>query len=229
MFHAKPISPSIVTTAGAGGENWLYPHRCEGAWQQIRPTIMSDTHAAVLRWMTDNNHSQPGFMLGDVVIQSRCSKGTLIGHPEYGPVGFSFYNTISAIDTKTIYIITNRANPMPACAAIRAALLQHLHGRYPGVRVHLVGGTREDDFFRMLFAPVLYRDSQSTFGLWAGMANKGLVHSVPMLRAFTDNVTPDFGDGWHWDNVPVLYPAVAAAHGIKADDADAIVNWLLEH
>ena len=33
---------------------------------------------------------------------------------------------------------------------------------------------------RMLLAPTLFRDSQSSFGLWAAMANPGQVHSVPL-------------------------------------------------
>jgi hypothetical protein len=213
----------------AGAASWRFPHRCEGAWQQIRPTIITETHAAVLKWMGDNNHTEPEFLPGDVVIQSRCSIETLIHHHEFGPMGFSFYNTINAADTKTIYIIANRGNLIPACTAIRAAMLQHFHERYPAATIHLVSGSPEEDFFRMLFAPVFYRDSQSSFGLWAAVANKGLVHSAPMLRLYTDNVTPDLGDSWHWDHVPVLYPAVAAAAGIRKDDTSAIVKWLREH
>jgi hypothetical protein len=179
--------------------------------------------------MGDNNYSQPEFMPGDVVIQSRCSFQTLIEHMEFGPMGFSFYNSINARETKTIRIIANRGSHVPACTAIRAAMLQHLHERYPDATIHLDSGSPEDDFFRMLFAPVFYRDSQSSFGLWAAVANKGLVHSVPMLRYFTENITPDLGDSWHWDHAPVLYPAVAAAAGIKKNDASAIVKWLREH
>ena len=33
----------------------------------------------------------------------------------------------------------------------------------------------------MLLAPTFFRDSQSSYGLWAGMANPGTVHAIPLL------------------------------------------------
>jgi hypothetical protein len=207
----------------------MYAHRCHGAWQQIRPTIINDTHAAVQAWLQASKQQQPAFNPGDVVIQSRCSEDTLLSHPEFGPVGFSFYNSIDAAATQAIYIVAEPGRQLPACAAIRAAKVKHLAARYPNATVKVVGGRLEEDFLRLLFAPVLFKDAQSSFGLWAAVANKGQVLSVPMLSLYTNVTTPDLGRDWHWVHTPVLYPSVAAAAGIAKEDSEAIVKWLQEH
>jgi hypothetical protein len=196
---------------------------------QIRPTIINDTHAAVQRWLAASKQQQPSFNPGDVVIQSRCSEDTLLSHPEFGPVGFSFYSSINATATQAIYIVAEPGKQLPACAAIRAAKLKHLAQRYPKAKIQVVGGTREEDFLRLLFAPLLFKDAQSSFGMWAAVANKGQVFSVPMLPMYTNNTTPDLGSDWHWVRAPVLYPEVAEAAGIQKDNAEAIVKWLQEH
>ena len=59
----------------------------------------------------------------------------------------------------------------------------------------------------------MFRDSQSSFGLWAALANYGTVHAVPML-SFTQShacatLTPNLGADWVWSNAPVLYPQEA--------------------
>ncbi|WIA28952.1 hypothetical protein OEZ86_011475 [Tetradesmus obliquus] len=203
-------------------DSWLYAHRCHGAWQQIRPTIINDTHAAVQAWLqaSKQQQQQPSFSPGDVVIQSRCSEDTLLSHPEFGPVGFSFFNGIDAAATKAIYIVAQPGKQLPACAAIRAAKVKHLEARYPKASVQVVGGKLEEDFLRLLFAPVLFKDAQSSFGLWAALGNKGQVFSVPMLPLYTNVTTPDLGGGWHWVAAPVLYPSVAAAAGIAKNDSE---------
>lgn len=61
------------------------------------------------------------------------------------------------------------------CQQINEARRQHLADKYPGAEVVVVGSNRLEDFVRLLRAPVLFRDSQSSFGLWAGVANKGKV------------------------------------------------------
>jgi hypothetical protein len=183
----------------------------------------------VQRWLAASKQQQPSFNPGDVVIQSRCSEDTLLSHPEFGPVGFSFYSSIKKKATQAIYIVAELGKQLPACAAIRAAKLKHLAARYPKAKVQVVGGTREEDFLRLLLAPLLFKDAQSSFGMWAAVANKGQVFSVPMLAMYTNNTTPDLGSDWHWVRAPVLYPEVAEEAGIQKDDDEAIVKWLQEH
>eukprot|EP00882_Tetradesmus_deserticola_P011111 GHRQ01011748.1.p1 GENE.GHRQ01011748.1~~GHRQ01011748.1.p1 ORF type:complete len:342 (+),score=112.74 GHRQ01011748.1:47-1072(+) len=210
-------------------DSWMHAHRCHGAWLQIRPTIINDTHAAVQSWLQARNQQQPAFNPGDVVIQSRCSEDTLLSHEEFGPAGFSFYRSINVTATQAIYIVAEPGKQLPACAAIRAAKLNHLAVLYPNSEVQMVGGSLEEDFLRLMFAPVLYKDAQSSFGLWAGLANRGQVFSVPMLPLFTNNTTPDLGRDWHWVHAPVLYPSVAASAGITINNTEAIISWLQEH
>jgi hypothetical protein len=220
---------ALCTCCAGDSDSWLYAHRCHGAWLQIRPTIIADTHAAVQRWLASSKQQQPSFNPGDVVIQSRCSEDTLLSHPEFGPVGFSFYSSINATATQAIHIVAEPGTQLPACAAIRAAKLKHLAARYPNAKVQVVGSTREEDFLRLLFAPLLFKDAQSSFGLWAAVANRGQVFSVPMLPMYTNNTTSDLGSDWHWVRAPVLYPDVAEAAGITKGDSEAIIKWLQEH
>jgi len=63
----------------------------------------------------------------------------------------------------------------PLCQHIHEARRRFLESRFPRATVEVTGSTRGDDFVRLLRAPVLFRDSQSSFGLWAGVANKGQV------------------------------------------------------
>ena len=111
---------------------------------------------------------------------------------------------------------------------------------------------------RMLLAPTLFRDSQSSFGLWAAMANPGEVHSVPLripdgrgdqrqsggqiARPPTEAeglpnpapridpaATPDLGPDWVWSAAPVLYPSVAEGLGLSRDDPEGLLSWLERH
>lgn len=86
-----------------------------------------------------------------------------------------------------------------------------------------------EDFAKLLLAPVLYKDAQSSFGLWAALANRGQVWSVPLLGTYTNNTKPDLGVSWHWSDAPVLYPDVAAAKGITLDSPADIIKWLQEN
>lgn len=162
------------------------------------------------------------------MIQSRCNRDTLLDHDEYGPVGFSYYDNIKPT-ARNIYIITDPRVKLSTCTDMHAAQVHWLEQRFPNSKVQLTGGDLESDFLRLLLAPVLFRDSQSSFGLWAGMANKGEVWSVPLLARFSPGPTPDFGQSWHWVDTPVLYPETAIAANISKGDMGAIINWLQTH
>jgi hypothetical protein len=210
-------------------DSYEYAHRCIGAWTYIRPLIQQDTLAAFADWAKAEGHSLPKFDPQDIAIQIRCAKDTILEHPEYGPVAFSFYKHIKPT-TSTIYLVTDKAVTYPVCLRLLDALHSFLGTLYPSIPIKFVGGTREEDFARLLLAPTLFKDSQSSFGLWAGLANEGEVYSVPMLPDFTHNqTTPDLGASWHWVDAPVLYPAVAAAAGLTADDHAGIIQWLVSH
>lgn len=61
-------------------------------------------------------------------------------------------------------------------------------------------------------APTVFRDSQSSFGLWAVLANYGTVHATPLmdiLQLKCVSSTPDMGWDWVWSRAPVMYPHVA--------------------
>ncbi|KAF8072825.1 hypothetical protein HT031_000485 [Scenedesmus sp. PABB004] len=210
-------------------DSWAYAHRCSGAWTGIRPTIIADTHAAMTAWAAASGARLPTFSDRDVVIQSRCSTDTVLSHPEYGPAAFSFYAAVPT-DAASILVVADPRDALPLCAAIRAAKVAWLRARHPGARVAVVGGTLSQDWARLVLAPRLFKDAQSSLGLWAALANKGEVWSVPMLPEFTRNrTTPDLGPRWHWVHAPVLLPHVAEAAGIEREDTAAIVRWLEAH
>lgn len=170
----------------------------------------------------------PRFEAGDTVIQSRCNRDTLLLHDEFGPVGFSYYSSIKPT-ARHIYIVRDPQVKLRTCAAIHAALVKWLQARYTNSTVQLIGGSLEHDFMQLLFAPVFYKDAQSSFGLWAGLANKGEVWSVPLLAKFNKNRKPDLGRHFHWVDSPVLYPEVAKAANISVYDTAAIIRWLESH
>lgn len=227
-LQTKPVSTALSLFGAGDSDSWEYAHRCSGAWQLIRPTIINDTHAAVQAWAAASNYTLPSFTPGDTVIQSRCSRETLLVHDEFGPVAFSYYSNIKT-GAKNIFIVTDPRVKYRACVDIHAAQVKWLKQKFPSSNVKVIGGSLEHDFLRLMLAPVLFKDAQSSFGLWAGMANKGEVWSVPLLTRFTNNPSPDFGNRWHWSDAPVLYPEVARAANISRHDVKAIIDWLTSH
>lgn len=140
-------------------------------------------------------------------------------------MAFSFYRTISQ-SAKNIIIVTNLAARTSLCAQIHTAQLRWLRRSFPAADVRLEGGSMHQDFAKLLLAPVLFKDAQSSFGLWAALANRGQVWSVPLLKNFTSTTHPDLGPSWHWSDSPVLYPHVAEAQGISLDKPGNIIKWL---
>lgn len=233
--HVPPSTCPNITAfqqacAQCDEESWAYAHRCAGAWTWIRPTIIHDTHAAFAAWAARaTRFTPPAFQPGDVVIQSRCSNDTVLVHPEYGPVGFSFYANIPPAATR-ITVVADQHHRAPLCALLHDAQLAWLRARFPDAAVTLTGSRDPHlDFARLLLAPILFKDAQSSFGLWAALANRGEVWSVPLLPTYTNTTEPDLGPHWHWVDVPVLYPHVAAAAGITLDQPDAILQWLRDN
>lgn len=159
------------------------------------------------------------------MIQSRCSPDTILRHPEYGPVAFSFYKHISN-DARRILIVTDLRDRTQLCADIHAAQVRWLKAQFPAADVLVEGGNVHQDFAKLLLAPVLFKDAQSSFGLWAALANKGEVWSVPFLRAYTNNTHPDLGASWHWSDTPVLYPHIATQQGLSLNTSQGIIHWL---
>jgi hypothetical protein len=114
--------------------------------------------------------------------KARCAHDTVLGHPEYGPVAFSFYTSnIDASMTKRIILVAEPRRHTPICQQIHAARAERLAAAFPAAELVVAGSSRAEDFARLLFAPVLFRDSQSSFGLWAGVASKGQVGALGCL------------------------------------------------
>ena len=71
-----------------------------------------------------------------------------------------------------------------------------------------------------------------SFGLWAGMANTGVVWSAPLWAPPPLNglVFSAPGTNWKWSTAPVMYPDVGKAAGIRdKGDIEEIVEWLRTH
>lgn len=77
----------------------------------------------------------------------------------------SFYSSISS-SARNIIIVTDLKSRSQLCADIHAAQVKWLQAKYPVATVRVEGGSMHEDFARLLLAPVLYKDAQSSFGLW---------------------------------------------------------------
>jgi hypothetical protein len=173
--------PAFKKACDSCADSWEYAHRCPGAWIHIRQQIQQDTQAALRAWFSNNNKPIPTFGAQDVVIQLRCDVDTLLVHQEFGPAGFSYYKSIPPTAT-TIIILRDTTVTLPACLRITQALQQHLTRTFPSATVKVQGHDRHSDFAALVFAPYMFRDSQSSFGLWAAAANSGQVRQETALH-----------------------------------------------
>ena len=212
---------------GSLSENFIFPAICNGAWISFRSQVQADTRSALMSWVKSNNISVPQLSKPNTVIQFRCADDTLI-HYAYGPLAFSCYKAIPP-DTRHIYVVVDPQSTHRTCAAILQALLSHLHSLYPNSRVSTMSGSVELDFITMWGADVLVRNSQSSYGLWAGFAATGAVWSAPMMEKSTLNATPDYGSQWNWLSCPILYPSVAAKNNLDRNSSIDIVTWLTDN
>ena len=116
------------------------------------------------------------------------------------------------------------------CRRKNETLHARLVARHPRAAVVHTDGDAFYDFAQLVFAPTLYKE-QSSFGLWAALANNGTVWSAPLYQHEPFHTIP----GWRWTAAPVLYPKVGAALGFPPsrdgvnDKEEAIIKWLNEH
>lgn len=104
---------------------------------------------------------------------------------------------------------------------------RHLQRIRPSANVTVVSGSVATDFARLLYAPILFKDASSSFGLWAAVASKGQVWSTPLFSVVSGHdPSPYLGLDWHWSGAPVLYPHVAKRLNLTLEDFDGIMKWL---
>lgn len=205
-----------------------YPHSCEGAWSTFRLDVQHGVQAAIMNWTINSGFEDTlQFQNQDVVIQFRCAHDTVV-HEEYGPFAFSCYDVIPA-STQSVYILVDPQHTSNAiCSAILKGLENYLQTKWQSAVKRLELST-EASFIAMMQAPILFRHSQSSFGLWAGYAGNNTVYSAPMVEYLTSNTKPDFGPNWRWLSCPVLYPKVAKDAGISATTPRDVLKWLATH
>ena len=85
-----------------------------------------------------------------------------------------------------------------------------------------------------MYAPVAFRDSSSSFGLWSTLASAGAVFAPPMHALDGPPDLPWVDGSWKFVRVPVLYPSVAEEAGLGDRSSvlqrmDHIIKWLKEH
>lgn len=205
---------------------WEFAHTCVGGWTEIRGTIRHDSMKALHSWAAARNITLPTYQAGDVVIQSRCAPDTILDHDDYGPAAFSYYDAIAgeatppgAVRRRRITILYDPTMKYAPCDTIHQELVKHLKTKYPDTDVAVGGGTAFDDWYQLSAAPLVFKDSTSSYGLWAALASSGQVWSAPLrlwgLGPSTSGkeATPYLGAGWHWVHNKVLYPHVAEALG----------------
>lgn len=249
---AKPQCPDLVALKEACNECHCrcltYPLSATSVWPRILNIIKVDMQVAFEKWANASNATIPKFDKGDVVIQDRCDDSTLLQHSAYGPPGFSFYQGIAKQNPKNIYIIrdpnlkgdmpAHRNRPFYPCRAMHEVLCCYLAAEVPTATIHSIGHQNiDDDWARVLLAPILYKGT-STFTVWAGLASSGVVFSPPLFPAeyyaeqAPSNVTPDFGQNWHWVNVSILNATEAKKIGppkLTYNQIDRVISWLMHN
>lgn len=238
-FHVQdPDCPDPAKyTAGCFGCAWgrgpydafQYPHTCEGAWTQFRERVQADTTAAIQHWIQDNGMIPNTFIEDDVVVQFRCAQDTLV-HSEYGHFAYSCYRKVVTSKTTRVFLLVDpNSKSVPLCKEMLSDLTMFIQHNYPNVTVTRKDAGLEEAFLFMMNAPILLRNSQSSFGLWAGFSGKNIVWSAPMIPYLTLNTTPPLGPGWNWLHCPVLYPDIARKHGLSTLSSTSVIGWLRTH
>ncbi len=218
-----------------------HPHECAGWWVHFAATVRRDTRLALDLWAKKNAASVPTFNAGDVVIYDRCEENdSIFGHVAYGPAGWSLYNTIACDEGCSLTVVCVPETDHGVCLLKRVALLEFLFRRHPLARVrlscehtncmveaHNIGGVTDsfNAFYHIVFAPNVYADL-STFALWGGVANTGVVR-MPAVQSFI--YTGFASPGFVWENTSSLLgtqPDMAAGGRV---DAAKLRTWLLEH
>ncbi|KAG2422771.1 hypothetical protein HXX76_015791 [Chlamydomonas incerta] len=222
---------------------WEFAHGCDAGWTQARRAMQNVTLGALRSWAAAAGRALPGFLPGDAAIQVRCSQDTLLGHGYYGPSAFSMYTTYLPPDTKRVFAIyAHHGHNGPAvyapCDKLVDAMGRYITQRRPGVSFAIIGGEKWEDFSRLALAPVAFRDSMSSFGLWATLANTGRVFAPPALAPIKDSyksliyTLPTVDDTFRFVNVSVFYPEVASRLNFtielkdQSPQIDRIIAWL---
>ena len=206
-----------------------YPHTCEGAWTQFRGQVQVDTRAAINLWLQENAVTPHAFAEDDVVVQFRCARDTLV-HAEYGHFAYSCYRNVVTSKTKRLFLLVDpHSKSVPVCKDLLSDVTMFIQATYPNVSVTLKESGVEESFVFMMSAPILLRNSQSSFGLWAGLSGSNTVFSAPMISYLTLNTTPALGLGWNWLSCGVLYPEVAKKNGVSMTSSTSIIQWLRTH
>jgi hypothetical protein len=193
-------------------------HKCD-AWTHIVLDIQRETRAALVLRARDTGAPLPWFGARDAVVQQRRAEDTLADHEEYGPQPWSFYDPL-ADERPTRIVVVGDARAAAAhapCAALNASLFARLRELVPGALLEHSSGSVEEDFPKLVFAPVLYKEA-SSFDLWAALANTGTVHSAPIYPSIVFDQT-----NWRWSRLETLYPSAFRRAGIARGDAGAIV------
>lgn len=74
----------------------------------------------------------------------------------------------------------------------------------PGTSFSTLEGEPWEDFARLVYAPVSFRDSQSSFGLWSTLSSTGLAFAPPMYSTSEtciedeDFVAPYVDESYRW-------------------------------
>jgi hypothetical protein len=199
-----------------------YPHLCPH-WPAILPMIQSITRFALDMEHLSNSPLQADQAAiknaaSDIVIQFRCDHETILDHPEYGPIHFSFYDPIPLHTT----LITIVSEPMHGtCNIILNHLKAYLLKKRPNTILNVESGTLYDDFARLVTAKTLFK-AMGSFGLWAAAANPHQVYSLPLYQFDGGRYTFP-APNWIWSNAPVLLPGTT---NLDKNDIPGILHWL---
>ena len=207
--------------------NMVYAHKCAGAWNYIQDVVQKNTRSAMERWAAINNQTIPFFTTSEIVVYDRCERGTILGHDEHGPIGYSAFQYIP----RTVTIVRQvyaAARNTSFCNALRQSQIAYLHRIRPDITVIPSPGSIWEDFAKLVYAPhVLVMSAGSSFSLWSTLANIGHVWTPPLYGG----MTPYVGRNFHWIKTPILYPNIGRKLNIintgNATDNKKIIDWLI--
>ncbi len=93
---------------------------------------------------------------------------------------------------------------VPQCERLVQEMGGFLTRARPGTSFSTLEGEPWEDWARLVYAPVAFRDSQSSFGLWSTLSSTGLVFAPPMYSTSEtcledeDFVAPYVDESYRW-------------------------------
>jgi len=222
----------IKETSESCKGKFQFPHECLSFQLHVREEMSLEIkHAINLHRQKQNiSLSVVGGQNGKKtsVIYMRCKeKESIMSHPMYGPVAFSFYKPAANYSDHILFVA--RAAP-GVCLDILESAVLYLRKIKPVLTYEFQRGSAFEAFATLVLAKRLFIE-KSSFGFMAALANENIIHS-PMQHM---NSFPPLKNFIWSENSESLLPSVGRQKlDIKtkilgSEDVRKILDWLNEN